>query len=844
MSQILSWNCRGLGRALTVQKLGELIRSHSPSVVFLCETKQSCFKVNNLRRHLKFNKGITFKPSRNSSGGLALWWRPEVKVEVISTGKHLIDTMINFSNLNASIRFTFFYGPPYLEDKAQFWSSLDHIFSSHEGPWICVGDFNELVSNDEKEGGIPWHWNRIRYLKNFMDRHGLFDLSFTGPKFTWENCKEEAEEIIRERLDRAIGNADWLCSWPDSFVHHEPRVGSDHCPLVIYTYPRLPKGPKPFRFEASWAEDPECEEIVTGSWKSDRNSDPIVLWDSNLSSCRKNMIKWSRKKYPNNKSVIEALNRELSAIQNGPILSDSGGRVNEIIRDLGEAWKLEESFWKQRSRVNWLLNSDRNTKFFHLTTIQRRQRNRISRLCLGNDVWISGTLKAPGPDGFLGLFYTQYWATVHENINNVVSCFYNGEASVTNLNRTNIVLIPNVPHLESLNQFRPISLCNNSVKILAKLLANIMKPILPQIISEHQNVFVPGRQIQDNLILAHEAYHYLKLKKSKSDHELALKLDMNKAYDRVEWDFLKAALLKFGWVNLIMELGNSKIEALAYIRERIKQKLDGWKANVLSQAGRETLIKAVAMAVPAYPMSIFLMPVTLCKAINSDIANFWWGFSDAHKKSTGGLGIISARAKLREERSSGLMFPALFALAEELYENARPQFEELHTQQSTVRKEKIHFLEDPESARVPFIALKESDWLEFHNLIGSHNSKAWRDVIADNALWQVKNGKSIDVWKDRWVPNQNGGLIIPTDTSNRFTPLLVSEVIDEERKWNISHLEPFLEQGDIVAIKAIPIGDAHEDDRLVWPHNKGGAYSAKSGYKKLISKPKEPPSCK
>ncbi|XP_061988351.1 uncharacterized protein LOC133706818 [Rosa rugosa] len=76
-----------------------------------------------------------------------------------------------------------------------------------------------------------------------------------------------------------------------------------------------------------------------------------------------------------------------------------------------------------------------------------------------------------------------------------------------------------------------------------------------------------------------------------------------------------------------------------------------------------------------------------------------------------------------QERSSGLMFQALFALAEELYENARAQFEEIQIQQSAV-KEKIHFLEDPESARVPIITLKESDWIEFHNLIGGHNSEA------------------------------------------------------------------------------------------------------------------------
>lgn len=75
-------------------------------------------------------------------------------------------------------------------------------------------------------------------------------------------------------------------------------------------------------------------------------------------------------------------------------------------------------------------------------------------------------------------------------------------------------------------------------------------------ISEQQNAFVPGRQIQDNLIIAHEAFHYLRLKNSSRDVEMGVKFDMNKAYDRVEWDFLEKTMIKMGfcskWVSLIM----------------------------------------------------------------------------------------------------------------------------------------------------------------------------------------------------------------------------------------------------------------------------------------------------
>ncbi|KAL6209127.1 hypothetical protein ACLB2K_020070 [Fragaria x ananassa] len=106
-------------------------------------------------------------------------------------------------------------------------------------------------------------------------------------------------------------------------------------------------------------------------------------------------------------------------------------------------------------------------------------------------------------------------------------------------------------------------------------------------------------------------------------------------------------------------------------------------------------------------------------------------------------------------------------------------------------------------------------------------------TLSQNDL-KVRNGKSIDVWTDRWVPNNFGGLIIPTDSSNRFTPLLVADVIDASGNWNITHLEPFLNGDDAKAIKSIPIGNENDRDVLIWPFSKSGVYSAKSGYRRIV----------
>ncbi|CAN6571052.1 unnamed protein product [Malus baccata var. baccata] len=140
-----------------------------------------------------------------------------------------------------------------------------------------------------------------------------------------------------------------------------------------------------------------------------------------------------------------------------------------------------------------------------------------------------GGFKAPGPDGFQGIFYRSFWDIVVEDVNNLVRSFLRDEISPTEINNTHIMLLPKIPNPVSVSHFRPISLCNYSYKVLSKVLANRLKILLPQIISPTQNAFVAGRQIQDNIGITHEV---------------------------VEWDFLEATMEKMGfcsqWRKLIM----------------------------------------------------------------------------------------------------------------------------------------------------------------------------------------------------------------------------------------------------------------------------------------------------
>lgn len=237
----------------------------------------------------------------------------------------------------------------------------------------------------------------------------------------------------------------------------------------------------------------------------------------------------------------------------------------------------EEVMWRQRARVQWLLEGDRNTRFFQQKASNRRKKNRVDRLvCADGTVYedpatiehmtvefyeklyasegvivIEEVLshvpckvtsemneilqcpysesevktalfhmcptKSPGPDGFPAHFFQKYWHLCGDEVTKIVVCVLMGDDSPKEINRTFIVIILKVLNPTFLSQYRLISLCNVLFKIVSKVLANRLKQILSDIISEEQSAFVPGRLITDNVITAYECLHFMKRSRSKKE---------------------------------------------------------------------------------------------------------------------------------------------------------------------------------------------------------------------------------------------------------------------------------------------------------------------------------------
>ena len=1020
----LFWNCRGLGSDTVVRALHGQIREHRPSMIFLSETKMKDHRIAGVRRRLGYSNGFDVAPV-GIAGGLSLWWDDSIMVEVKGFSRYYIDASCNVVDSQTIFRFTGIYGTSYRAEKEVFWRNLIQSFSPEGTPWICGGDFNEFLWSHEKMGGAEVRYNRPRYLEEFMQKTELSDLGCKGQNFTWRGMRNG--QLVEARLDRCLVNLSWQSRWPNTFITNCTSLASDHCPVLMRCEAKPRRMKKLFRFEAFWTKDGDCKDIVRDAWTYGRGRGPLDRWNFKLNLCRNKLIRWSNDKFMRRGNQLRVLMSHLEILQHNWRVNAE--EIVEVSKKVDLLRCQEESFWLQRSRVQWLKEGDANTRFFHQSTLNRRRRNSVVSLKDNSGALVDnlnsvrklvdehfvklytssgprdwgdilgciipkvtddmnatlsgpvsaeevkaavmdmGGLKAPGPDGFSGIFYHSHWEILAADVNEFVEVLIQGVEVPRQLNATHLVLIPKTLNPDSVSQFRPISLCNYSYKVLSKVLANRLKVFIPELISSTQNAFVAGRLIQDNIGIAHELFHFLKTRRTKKKFELAVKLDMEKAYDRVEWDFLVAVMERLGFdsrwralilgcvssvnfsillngqpgskfapsrglrqgdplspflflfvsevlslliqkasdrklikgvrispsgpsishilfaddtliflkaevencrnlINVINEYcvasgqrvnmtkssvffganvpdalsvqlcdilgmemtgdpgvylgvpaiwGRSKKCGLAYVKGRLMGKLNGWKKSSLSQAGREVLIKAVAQAIPAYPMNLFKFPSSLCKEMDAMVTKFWWG----QMKGENRIHWVSREMLGRAKQDGGLGLRNFEAFNDAL-----------------LAKQCWRIINEPNSLWARVLKARYFPKVSFLDAnLGGRASWAWssllagRDLLLKGAHWQIMSGKGVRVWVDRWLPETPVGRPVPLGTAQVSRNLSVNSLIcPDSGDWDIDFLKPFLTTEAFNAILETHIGDNALLDRLVWPFDKRGVYSVKSGY--------------
>lgn len=284
--------------------------------------------------------------------------------------------------------------------------------------------------------------------------------------------------------------------------------------------------------------------------------------------------------------------------------------------ELNEFLKREELLWRDKAKARWIKEGDANTHFFHLTTVIHRRFNSVNRILSHSNQWLStredigqeferhfkdlftsvkpcfptrlhgllipcitegmnrslvavphhleivqalkqmGSLKSSDPDGFNVLFYNNYWSIVGDAVIAEIQAFFTTCKITPALNHTFLVLLPKVHSAFKVDQFRPIALCNVVYKLITKIIVGRLRPLLDLIVHPSQAAFVPKRSIIDNIIINHEVMSYLKNRKGSIGY-MAIKVDLAKAYGRVEWKVLYHMLymLDFNdhFISLIVE---------------------------------------------------------------------------------------------------------------------------------------------------------------------------------------------------------------------------------------------------------------------------------------------------
>ncbi|KAL1220554.1 putative mitochondrial protein [Cardamine amara subsp. amara] len=165
--------------------------------------------------------------------------------------------------------------------------------------------------------------------------------------------------------------------------------------------------------------------------------------------------------------------------------------------------------------------------------------------------------KATGPDGFSASFFQSNWGIIGPAICKEIRNFFILGNMPQSVNETYVRLIPKGLGLRNVSDYRPIGLCSVMYKIIAKMLTKRLKPILTNLISESQSAFVPEKAIADNVLITDEVLHFLKSSLAKKHCSMAVKTYMSKAYDMLEWEFIRLVLKKFGfhetWIKWVME---------------------------------------------------------------------------------------------------------------------------------------------------------------------------------------------------------------------------------------------------------------------------------------------------
>ncbi|KAL2247318.1 UNVERIFIED_CONTAM: hypothetical protein Sindi_2584100 [Sesamum indicum] len=487
-----------------------------------------------------------------SSVGNRIWlaWDENVvDVHILDLADQFIHCRVTNMAVNESVIITVVYGASEVIDRRNLWPALETLAQQcSDIPWMVGGDFN-AVRDLNKVCGIS---RDIRMATEEFN---------AGEWFTWHNCSMSIRSLWK-RLDRILINDRWLARFPSAYYHSLTPQISDHSPLVLHGDIQQHNGGM-FRFDNYLAHSPEFIHNVQNIWHHEIVGIPMYAVTRKLKAL-KPVFRLQRR---NKRDLTMNVQLAKGFLDEAEQLVSSD-RQNELYLLLehccrivyAKAAKLEQIMLQQsqdavdeRRRpmfpgevahefVSYYQNLLGGTR--RRLSVDIRYLRPWARHCI-TDEEANQLLLPLSTDDVKQAVFKAAWPVVGEEVTTAVLDFFSTGKLLKQINSMIMALIPKVHTPMSVNDFRPISCCNVLYKIIAKLLVQKISVLLDKIVSPCQTAFIPGRSIGDNIMLAQELFS--RYNQMRLPPRCALKVDIRKAYDTVERDFLLAVLQLFGF---------------------------------------------------------------------------------------------------------------------------------------------------------------------------------------------------------------------------------------------------------------------------------------------------------
>eukprot|EP00253_Pinus_taeda_P015595 PITA_15595 len=578
--QMISWNCRGLGNPNKAEAIKDLLKIETADILMLQETKvEGEALLNTSINKWKFDSGKAVS-ARGTAGGLGTFWTKSFSLERNLVTQHWIFTELRHTVSNLSLALFNLYVPVHYEEKKECWRSLSEFLELNSPSNLVLGgDLNIILDLKEKKGGIQSKDPFSRTVGSLIQRWDLVDLKPVKGKFTWTNNRT-GDNHIAARLDRFLINSSLMMDKRIAFSKILPKLTSDHKPILFCLKEEEYLGPLPFRFSPLWAGKDGFMDTVQSAWQMDVNGSPSYMWEQKLKKVKSALKLWIKKSIqPPNRQRKEAIS-QLEGIQFE--MENTFPSASELAQEKTAQKNVYCSFRKEEDSSGQIykgfaqIQEAATNHFRNLLSTERKGEeedeldflsvipNLVSEEAnaslirpateeeITNIVWSMDPDKAPGPDGFSIHFYRICWEIIKFDLFRMIRGVLKKEKMGGGTKSTFLALIPKETNPRSFDRYRPISLCNSSYKIVAKLLANRIKPLLQHLISPAQGGFVQGKQIINNVIQIQEA---LQSSFARKEQGMIVKLDMSNAFDRVNRSFLFRVLEAFGFcqdfINII-----------------------------------------------------------------------------------------------------------------------------------------------------------------------------------------------------------------------------------------------------------------------------------------------------